>query len=155
MCFFILIPIISLLSLGLAYNKTGYFWNITTAQPIPTSSSFVSTIDNSSLEPVVIIQIQINNLSGSNIINLSSIKPIGFGDLFIPTSSTSSFPVQAEILFILYPNASLSNVTAISPYQTLSALNFNITTGYVPRPSVALVLTTSPIGLGLFTRSGI
>jgi hypothetical protein len=55
MRFFTLIPIVSLLSLGLAHNKTGHFWNTITAQLNSIFSGFVSTTDSLSLELVVTI----------------------------------------------------------------------------------------------------
>lgn len=160
MRFSTLILIVSSLSLCLAHNKTGHFWNTTTAQPSSTSSGFVSTTDSSSLELVATIQIQIGNLSGSGVINLNSValasEPVELGDPLIPPSNTSGLSNQTEIAFTSCPDASLPDATAAPPYQNSSALNFSITGGYaIPRPSAAPIPTTSPTDLGLFTGSGV
>jgi hypothetical protein len=159
MRFSTLIPIVSSLSLGLAHNKMGHFWNTTTAQPIPTSG-FISTTNSSPLELVATIQIQIGNLSGSGVINLGSVAPASepaeLGNPLTPPSNTSGISNQTEIVFTPCLNASLPSETAAPPYQNSSALNFDITGGYaIPQPTAGPVPANSPTGLGLFTGSGV
>jgi hypothetical protein len=83
-------PVVFLLGLGLAHNETGpggHFWNTTTAHPAPTSSGFFA--NTSSIEEVATIKIQIGNLSGSGVINLSAATPseaAQLSDLLDPTS---------------------------------------------------------------------
>ncbi|KAH9203166.1 hypothetical protein DL95DRAFT_419262 [Leptodontidium sp. 2 PMI_412] len=117
-------PVVFLLGLGLAHNETGpggHFWNTTTAHPAPTSSCFFAITNTSFIEEVATIKIQIGNLSGSGVINLSNVatpsEAAQLSDLLDPTSFINQ-PHQTEA------NSSLStfcppNTTAALPYREL------------------------------------
>ncbi|KAF8862742.1 hypothetical protein BDZ45DRAFT_686570 [Acephala macrosclerotiorum] len=154
-------PIIFLLGRGLAHNETGpggRFWNTTTAHPAPTSSGFFA--NTSSIEEVATIKIQIGNLSGSGVINLSNVatpsEAAQLSDLLDPTSFINQ-PHQTEA------NSSLStfcppNTTAAFPYRSTSARYFNATVGGpTAQPSVGPIPLTSRIftGSGSYTSTGL
>lgn len=145
-----------LLGLSLAHNGTGpgmRFWNTTTAQ-LATASSGLSAVTNGPfIEETATIQIQIGNLSGSGVIQLSnvSIAPEAskLSDLLNPTSFTNqSHPTKASSSQTTFCPP---NITAAFPYQVTSARNFNTTVkGPTGQPSVGPVPLASPI----FTNSG-
>ncbi|KAH8799653.1 hypothetical protein F5884DRAFT_112831 [Xylogone sp. PMI_703] len=150
MLFSSLLPVVFSLSLALAHSKTSLRsrrWNTTTIEPTPTSSDYIAITESPSLELAATIQIQIDNLSGSGVISLSSIGPP------IQTSSTGGLPRQTKITFTSCPNTSMSNTTTTPPGPTL---NSNISKGYaIPQPSAAPTPTTTLANLGLFTGSAI
>ncbi|KAH8653967.1 hypothetical protein BGZ60DRAFT_547372, partial [Tricladium varicosporioides] len=152
-----------LLSPGLGYNEMGtggHFWNTTTAQPSPTTSSFFASANRSSIEEVATIQIQIGNLSGSGVISLSNVAMTSdvaqLSDLLDPASFTNQSHLTES-------NSSLStvcppNTTLALPYRDTSVRNFNATLGSpTAQPSMGLLPLTSQTftGSGSYTSTGL
>jgi hypothetical protein len=152
-------PVLFLLGLGLAYNEMSLgmrFWNTTTSLPTTTSPNFIAVTSSSSINEVATIQIQIGNLSGSGVINLSNVattpevaqlngllNSTSFSNQAYPTKTNSSQPTFCPL-----------NTTAAFPSGSTSAQIFDATVGAsTGQPSAGLTSLASQIFTGSGSRS--